>query len=1469
VTAEEQFQAGRDTFASYWESRGKAPWSDSLDHAFAEGVVDEFVSKWSGAGLAAEALEGGRKKAAEKHVEPLDALLELLQNADDQHAKHATLLLRRNELLFVHDGDRIQLPHVPAIVMPYLSTKRRDAGSLGRFGIGLKTLGALGDHLEVHGPPYHFSANDDGPGRAKPRPPIPGVYETDGRHTLFVLRLHRNALTPGELLAWIDELGTAGIVFLSELHELTVRTDEGMSVLKAGRSATADRGSPANPFEASHVTGGGGWEVYTRTVSPPADLTPKDKAREDEVQVGVALSNVAEGGRICIGLPIERRTATPLSIHAPFDPDDSRRDLLHTHWNDWLFDQLAELLADVVVIRYLEDPRRAWRGIPLTAELQTGHGWLDGQLVKLQHAAVAALAGCRFQPPDENEDETDFTNCAFEPDWLDGLVAPQLLTVRLADIVPSGHRDFGARWRQVLRDGKLGQQLEPREILLLADLDDEVADLHPTWWARLAAAYLARARTGDLETARVLVLSDGSRVSPRDVDAGLILTRAEAAAPIPVLARLHPDYLPQPGADRLVSWLEESGRLSDAPSDRRLLEALAAWSGDPLPLDDDALVWLHRVLWSLEARKRESLGREIGMRITFDGFVYSADGKNDRQVVPGTAYLPSSITHQADSFAKAAAATPGLNWLAPRYDKTLQASSDDGRGGALATMRLLGAMTAPQLTERSSSRWDRYSGRPAYRLDPGAGELQRSAVAEIGGRTQALRGDWGCEDLVRVAEDIAEDGDDGRKGRARALFATLCREWETEYDRGLEATAVHGHYGWNALGRVPTTWRSKLAERRWLTGPDGLAAPRILFLRTPALEAAHGEELGYAHEPDSSDVRAEVVARALGMETRPSASGLVEELKSLRDRSDDFPARAVATRARQLLNSLALLCPPLDTESVSVDEAVDDLTIRQLRAAFGIARDRPGLIFADGRWWARTASVLGAADFGRFRTSVSDRPPVNRLWRVLGITKPTLDDCVSALEDMSSVPLSDDDAGTYIAVLRLAADLVSQGEESRRLLTAPLWCGSTWVTDRPIIAVRDPAIATALRDHRTVWDPRCDLDTLGPLPSALGADQITPAELTLKAPEQSAERQGELYASKFRRAALLYRETCATDAHEIYTAMHDQWDELADATLVISPDLTVETRLATGTIDIAIEAFSARAPALVAVRHEGLLQSRELGRSIAAVWLRNSDGATPDQVKAALLWREASQQADAGLVPSGLELPVPAADRDLEELATDLRGRDLPPPRSRDPKVRLATRHGPEPVVVRLKSPDSVRPEDPVVRSRTSPAEETRGADRPWPRLQDAREIVTTGKPRSSTPRTPRATDRDPEDVAMGLLTHALRSDRLRDFRNQRGIGADAIDDMLGFIEMKHSRDGIPAKVSLTSAEFERAKELRERFVLALVTGLEQGTKSTVRLYPDPLSSLRIDAPSGVTVSGLNESLCIEIPLIDLDDGES
>ncbi|MGW7250387.1 hypothetical protein [Streptomyces decoyicus] len=92
------------------------------------------------------------------------------------------------------------------------------------------------------------------------------------------------------------------------------------------------------------------------------------------------------------------------------------------------------------------------------------------------------------------------------------------------------------------------------------------------------------------------------------------------------------------------------------------------------------------------------------------------------------------------------------------------------------------------------------------------------------------------------------------------------------------------------------------------------------------------------------------------------------------------------------------------------------------------------------------------------------------------------------------------------------------------------------------------------------------------------------------------------------------------------------------------------------------------------------------------------------------------------------------------------------------------------------------------------------------------------------------------EKVALDLVRSALALDEteLRDLRAQHGLGADTVDELARFYELKTYGGAEPDTIQLTPAEFRRAVASGD-FFLVVVSGLEAGTAPvTVRIILEP-----------------------------------
>lgn len=112
------------------------------------------------------------------------------------------------------------------------------------------------------------------------------------------------------------------------------------------------------------------------------------------------------------------------------------------------------------------------------------------------------------------------------------------------------------------------------------------------------------------------------------------------------------------------------------------------------------------------------------------------------------------------------------------------------------------------------------------------------------------------------------------------------------------------------------------------------------------------------------------------------------------------------------------------------------------------------------------------------------------------------------------------------------------------------------------------------------------------------------------------------------------------------------------------------------------------------------------------------------------------------------------------------------------------------------------------------------------------------------------------------MLQQAINGDaaELQDYHHLRGVGADALDRLQRYFEVKASYGAMPEEVTLTANEVERALREGKDFFLAVIAGLEQGYETVVRIISNPLRELRVKPKTSVTLTGIGKSkVAIEV----------
>ena len=286
-------------------------------------------------------------------------LFELLQNAEDAGAASARFELSETKLDFKHDGRPFTKEDVKGILSYFKGTKTEQQETIGRFGIGFKSVFACAETPRIFSDTVAFEIVDRIVPRVIPRPA--SSIRLSNRETVIELPFDGELKTPGEVRKEI-RLGLARISATSILHLKNIKsikwTTEGGDAGWIKRTELADR---VVQVDTKSPSGGDRRyflrfrEPYTQGSSMHLDVVfelneekgEQGTLRLDSEALGDCFRIVPAGrGSVAVFFPAEKETSNlRFHLHAPFIPELSRASIKDHSDNADLFARLAELAA--------------------------------------------------------------------------------------------------------------------------------------------------------------------------------------------------------------------------------------------------------------------------------------------------------------------------------------------------------------------------------------------------------------------------------------------------------------------------------------------------------------------------------------------------------------------------------------------------------------------------------------------------------------------------------------------------------------------------------------------------------------------------------------------------------------------------------------------------------------------------------------------------------------------------------------------------------------------------------------------------------------------------------------------------------------------------------------------------------------------------------------------------------------------
>ena len=1506
LTSEMEEQAcGQDAAQRLCDDWPDSTWlPEQPKQQWAQGALQEFAKIIRSQRKIFQASQLGAEIGA-KMLSPrlFQGLSESLQNADDLGASELRIVLRSRsyrELLLIHNGDPVSLAHVGAMVLPWLSTKADDDGASGRFGIGQKTLKALGGPLEMHCTPFSFVMRDDTPEWVKPALPVIDFYRPDERDTMLIVPLN-DEIQDSELLKAVDSLGVASLIFLRHIRKLSfVNLDASGDNRTFSIDATPVRESKlnfgtelrivrhdtlqiANPIDSAGIQ----FERYW-TDSPVETHSKRlHKATGKYTPLGICIcSDLDRAGAFYDRIPLPIKIEGPISLNAQFDPDGARSTILENEWNMERLADLGQFLGVVALNTFGRATSSAWMHVPLSTESVEAGDWLKNQYAEAVTGECHARLIADLRLPTANG-PAPLSEIVYDRENIEALVTSsdmELLATGHSAILSNCLDDLG-RWRKVLDDLNQSRSLGPADALQLFDNFGHIDGREPDWFVKMAALAIENGIWTEFSEKYALLLADGRHIACPAKNSSRVLVQIDnpnsLANRLGLALPLHRAYMAEnPPAKTVVAKLSEIKALQESCNQPTEVLQLLSRSGEsteqPVRIEDDDLLGLRAAWAQLTRDQQKDMSNKIGANVELRTIMYQGSSKKPVRIWarPCEAYLPTAIDRRKDSFAKAAGRTPGLNWIDPKYADLLKQQRGSTEAGAQRFLVALGVSSDPRLIVPSNElvKWSR-DPRPASPVSEiDRPDAQLRAIKSGGSGNYYLLDDRWSLDLDSVVENIQSGPDPATKKRKRALalLAVLNRGWKRRYADFQTANAVVGSYGfWVNSREVQATWLARLASTAWLpNGHGALKAPNELALPTGANRLIYGvNRSAYLAKANQSPLQYDFL-QALGIRLGPSSDDLISKLRH----SCDKPVTSEVTD--QVNTIYHLLAADLQKSATDLF-AGRVITPQRLRNAFRASPGRNGLLLANGQWHLPESVLRGPPIFGRHRVFAPHITGLEQLWEALRIPEPSAKDCVRVLRKLARNPSLDSfDVGVVLMTFRVLATLVNGASPQLRIALRglPLWTGKAWSTARPMYVLDGEAIAGTDIPGLDVWQPGFtsfhDLQSLFPVLDLvhLRLEDFAPQSLS-----SAGVSEGKKKRKNFAEAVALFSDELIRNDIGLHESITCDWSELSQAQFIIDPALEISLHLeGRPNIRFPARAHMMREPLTFIVRNLQDAEASEAGgQAIASLF-------TGDRQKLAWAWTSVWRRASSGKEASNIILP----STKTKTLSTVARLTDLQNQASgRRETVKIvqagsgkpSTKLQPTVQVRQLRDIEGLEPsEGTIVNDGVS----NKGVVFPKSRMKGRAgrsfNLASNDKtnPAWSFTRTVLPPVSDREKLALETVKRALQLDskQIQDVRKKRAIGVDAIDELRQCYEIKMSSGAtFPTDVSLTPSEVDAAQN-DPNFFLAVVAGLEAGDGNLrVRFIFKPLEQLSTKISGNVTLTGVDQAEALEYEFSALD----
>lgn len=310
-----------------------------------------------------DALKGIKDALTKLYTQSGHFVFELIQNAEDCDATEVSFNLLPDKLIFTHNGTKLfRLEDVDSITNVGNSTKTDNGNSIGKFGVGFKSVFEYTNTPEIHSGNFHFLIKDLF---------IPHSIKTAETEsfdkTIFSLPFDVADKTPEDCFNQIQKtltyLPAETLLFLRHIKRISIKYSEKETLIerKENNAALAPKNLCAltkNNSVSSHYV-----RYFDKARVTERYNENQEENIEKEIEIGLAfkaefsdkngwsikpiLNAENPSGKVFTFFPCEaEHSGLCFHIHAPFALTVDREKLRYEPANAEIKEKLAGLLAD-------------------------------------------------------------------------------------------------------------------------------------------------------------------------------------------------------------------------------------------------------------------------------------------------------------------------------------------------------------------------------------------------------------------------------------------------------------------------------------------------------------------------------------------------------------------------------------------------------------------------------------------------------------------------------------------------------------------------------------------------------------------------------------------------------------------------------------------------------------------------------------------------------------------------------------------------------------------------------------------------------------------------------------------------------------------------------------------------------------------------------------------------------------------